>query len=153
MDSYQYFVIAGYLIIAVALIIYLMVIERLKMFRKTAGPHLNANIYIKGLNNKNVILIHKNSPVPTKWKATLSTIKDNQATIDLHLLYGSSNDTSELGYWQIYDIPPSKKGKLAINFSINISSDGSVDIKAQMNKQPLKVRLLEGAPGKIPIEN
>ena len=101
-----------------------------------------------------VRLIEGGNAVPVVWSNSLSITDEDQTTIDIHLLYGSSDSASNnhsIGRWRIVKIPLFEKGKPDIDVEININEDGRVVVAASISGWPLKVMPV-GVIKSVPVE-
>ena len=92
--------------------------------------------------------------VPAAWQQTFTTFVENQRSIDLHLLRGSSERIAEntsVGKWRIGGITPAPQGQHRILVEIRVGTDGSVSLRAVLDERTLPVILLTQDFPKIPL--
>jgi molecular chaperone DnaK (HSP70) len=100
------------------------------------------NIGIKGTisdSNKLVIMLNKNSKIPTSCEKTFTTSHDCQRIIDIEIYEGVSNDCNEnhlIGKYKLVGIPPLKKGAILINLLFKISINGILNVSINGFKNP-----------------
>ena len=76
-------------------------------------------------------MIPRNTTYPTARNQTFSTLADNQASIDIHLLEGEREKASEnesFGHFQIRNIPPAAKGVPRFDVSVGIDGNGVLSV-------------------------
>lgn len=100
------------------------------------------NIGIRGNvsdSNKLVIMLNKNSKIPTSCEKTFTTSHDCQRIIDIEIYEGVSNDCNEnhlIGKYKLVGIPPLKKGAILINLLFKISINGILNVSINGFKNP-----------------
>lgn len=100
------------------------------------------NIGIRGTasdSNKLVIMLNKNSKIPTSCEKTFTTSHDCQRIIDIEIYEGVSNDCNEnhlIGKYKLVGIPPLKKGAILINLLFKISINGILNVSINGFKNP-----------------
>ncbi len=80
------------------------------------------------------VLFPKNQPLPDYKKCTLTTSKDNQRSILLRLYQGDSKLCAEnelLGTFVFSGIRPERKGKVRIEVTLHIDSEGILNLTAR----------------------
>jgi len=80
------------------------------------------------------VLFPKNQPLPDYKKCTLTTSKDNQKSILLRLYQGDSKLCAEnelLGTFVFSGIRPERKGKVRIEVTLHIDSEGILNLTAR----------------------
>ncbi len=80
------------------------------------------------------VLFPKNQPLPDYKKCTLTTSKDNQKSILLRLYQGDSkmcNENELLGTFVFSGIRPERKGKVRIEVTLHIDSEGILNLTAR----------------------
>jgi molecular chaperone DnaK (HSP70) len=80
------------------------------------------------------VLFPKNQPLPDYKKCTLTTSKDNQRSILLRLYQGDSRMCGEnelLGTFVFSGIRPERKGKVRIEVTLHIDSEGILNLTAR----------------------
>ena len=124
------------------------------MNKMDSAFRIKETLYIETSKNKVVPLIPAGRRIPTDWKQTFTTYKENQRSFDLHFLRGMSDIAMEnitLGKWRIAGIPPAPKGEHRVRVNIRLGADGSVGLDATLKKQPLPVTFLTETLSKIPL--
>jgi molecular chaperone DnaK len=90
------------------------------------------NIGIKGLNDELMIMVNKNSKIPSSFKQIFTTSRDAQRNIDVEIYEGESRLCSEntfIGAYSIVNIPPNfPKGSLLIELLFKIETNGLLNI-------------------------
>ena len=74
----------------------------------------------------------------------LSTVTDNQESIDMSLVYGDSDINSKstrIGDIRIIELPPSKAGALQLEVTIEVKVDGTVEVYGRDKKSDLALGL------------
>ncbi len=100
------------------------------------------NIGIRGTSsnsNKLVIMLNKNSKIPTSCEKTFTTSHDCQRIIDIEIYEGVNNDCNEnhlIGKYKLVGIPPLKKGAILINLLFKISINGILNVSINGFKNP-----------------
>lgn len=80
-----------------------------------------------------VKLISRNSTIPLKNAMTFTTVVDNQATVEIHILQGEreiANANRSLGKFDLVGIPPAPRGIPQIEVSFEIDANGIVNVSA-----------------------
>jgi hypothetical protein len=78
---------------------------------------LDYDIGLETMGNVFIPLIHEGEPIPCEHKEKFTTGSNNQTELDLHVLYGSSDQTNlntSLGKFKITGIPKAPRGVLLI---------------------------------------
>jgi molecular chaperone DnaK len=81
-----------------------------------------------------VKLIARNSTIPLKNTMTFTTVVDNQASVEIHILQGEREVVSgnrSLGKFELVGIPPSPRGVPQIDVTFEIDANGIVNVSAQ----------------------
>ncbi|RUA05727.1 MAG: molecular chaperone DnaK [Gammaproteobacteria bacterium] len=79
-------------------------------------------------------LIEKNTTIPTNANQTFSTAADNQSAVTIHVLQGEREIASankSLGQFNLEDIPNAPKGQPQIEVTLDIDSDGILNVSAK----------------------
>jgi molecular chaperone DnaK len=81
-------------------------------------------------------LIEKNTTIPTNASQTFSTAADNQSAVTVHVLQGEREVASankSLGQFNLEGIPNAPKGQPQIEVTLDIDSDGILNVSAKDN--------------------
>jgi len=81
-----------------------------------------------------VKLISRNSTIPLKNTMTFTTVSDNQASVEIHILQGEREIASgnrSLGKFDLVGIPPAPRGIPQIDVSFEIDANGIVKVSAK----------------------
>jgi molecular chaperone DnaK len=81
-----------------------------------------------------VKLINRNSTIPLKNTMTFTTVVDNQAIVEIHILQGEreiANGNRSLGKFELVGIPPSPRGAPQIDVSFEVDANGIVNVSAK----------------------
>lgn len=119
-----------------------------------ASPKLASTVHIEVAGDQAAPILLTGSLLPADWSHTFSTVRDNQNTIDVHLLIGSSYTASEnnsIGLWRISGIPPAERGALDIQVDVHVNSQGKVELTAVHDNQPLSVFRMPGGSGQAAV--
>ena len=79
-------------------------------------------------------LIEKNTTIPTSASQTFSTAADNQSAVTVHVLQGEREIASankSLGQFNLEGIPNAPKGQPQIEVTLDIDSDGILNVSAK----------------------
>ncbi len=79
-------------------------------------------------------LIERNTTIPCKKSEVFSTAADNQSSVDIHVLQGErefSSDNKALGNFKLSDIPPAPRGIPQIEVTFDIDANGIVSVSAK----------------------
>ena len=79
-------------------------------------------------------LIERNSTIPTKTNQIVTTVSDNQDTVQIHVLQGEREIAAEnrsLGDFDLDGIPPAPRGVPQIDVTFSIDSNGIVNVSAR----------------------
>ena len=79
-------------------------------------------------------LIEKNTTIPTNASQIFSTAADNQAAVTVHVLQGErdiANANKSLGQFNLEGIAAAPKGQPQIEVSLDIDSDGILNVSAK----------------------
>jgi molecular chaperone DnaK len=79
-------------------------------------------------------IIEKNSTIPLRNTQTFTTVIDNQASVEIHILQGEREVASgnrSLGKFELVGIPPSPRGVPQIDVSFEVDANGIVSVSAQ----------------------
>jgi molecular chaperone DnaK len=81
-----------------------------------------------------VKIIQRNTTVPTRDSRTFTTVTDNQARVEIHVLQGErelSEHNKSLGRFDLVNLPPLPKGVPQIEVAFEIDSNGIVKVSAK----------------------
>ncbi len=90
------------------------------------GVETHGGIFVK--------LIERNATIPTKNTQIFTTVSDNQAIVEIHVLQGEreiAKENKSLGKFQLVGIPPSARGVPQIEVTFAIDSSGIVNVSAR----------------------
>jgi len=79
-------------------------------------------------------LIPRNTTIPTKKSEVFSTAADNQNQVDIHILQGEremSSDNRTLGRFSLDGIPPAPRGVPQIEVTFDLDADGILSVSAR----------------------
>ncbi len=79
-------------------------------------------------------LIERNTTIPVKKSQVFSTAEDNQSAVTIRVLQGErqmANDNTELGKFNLEEIPPAPRGVPQIEVTFDIDTDGIVHVSAK----------------------
>lgn len=79
-------------------------------------------------------LIERNTKIPTSKSQVFSTAADNQPSVEIHITQGErefAKDNKSLGRFILDGIPPSPRGMPQIEVSLDIDSNGMLNVKAK----------------------
>src|SRR3989339_314908 len=91
------------------------------------------SIGIETLGGVMTPLITRNTTIPTSKSQVFSTAGDNQTSVEIHILQGErpmAADNKSLGKFILDGIPPSPRGVPQVEVSLDIDSNGIVNVKA-----------------------
>jgi molecular chaperone HscA len=89
------------------------------------------NIGICDGHNNMVIMIEKNKKIPITVEKIFTTNYDCQRTIELEIYEGINNSCEKnimIASYQIYNVPPQKKGTIIIKLKFSINTNGILNI-------------------------
>jgi molecular chaperone DnaK len=89
------------------------------------GLETRGGLYVK--------LISRNSTIPLKNSMTFTTVVDNQATVEIHILQGEREIASanrSLAKFELVGISPAPRGVPQIDVSFEIDANGIVSVSA-----------------------
>ena len=78
-------------------------------------------------------VIERNSTIPTKNSLVFTTVADNQARVNIHVLQGErefARDNKSLGQFDLVGIPSAPRGVPQIEVNFSIDSNGIVSVTA-----------------------
>ena len=81
-----------------------------------------------------VKIIQRNSTIPTRDHRIFTTVTDNQARVEVHVLQGErelAEHNKSLGRFDLINLPPLPKGAPQIEVSFDIDSNGIVKVSAK----------------------
>ncbi len=79
-------------------------------------------------------IIPRNTTIPTKKSETFSTAVDGQANVEIHILQGEremSSDNKSLGTFRLDGIPPAPRGVPQIEVTFDIDANGILNVTAK----------------------
>ncbi len=79
-------------------------------------------------------IIERNATIPTKKSRIFTTVADNQAKVEVHVLQGEREiaaHNKSLGRFELVGIPPAPKGVPQIEVTFDIDSNGIVNVQAK----------------------
>ncbi len=79
-------------------------------------------------------IIERNSTIPLRNSLTFTTVVDNQASVEIHILQGEREVAAgnrSLGKFELVGIPPSPRGVPQIDVSFEVDANGIVSVSAQ----------------------
>lgn len=79
-------------------------------------------------------IIERNSTIPLHNSLTFTTVVDNQASVEIHVLQGEREVASgnrSLGKFELVGIPPSPRGVPQIDVSFEVDANGIVSVSAK----------------------
>lgn len=79
-------------------------------------------------------LIDRNTTIPTRKSQVFSTAADNQNSVDVHVLQGEremSSDNKSLGRFELVGIPPAPRGMPQIEVTFDIDANGILNVSAK----------------------
>ncbi|HPA26797.1 MAG TPA: molecular chaperone DnaK [Acidobacteriota bacterium] len=90
------------------------------------GVSTKGNLFVK--------LIERGSAIPTKKGRIFTTVADNQDSVEIHVLQGEREISSEnisLGKFDLVGIPPAPKGLPQVEVTFDINANGIVSVYAK----------------------
>jgi molecular chaperone DnaK len=81
-----------------------------------------------------VKIIQRNTTIPTRDSRTFTTVTDNQARVEVHVLQGErelAEHNKSLGRFDLINLPPLPKGVPQIEVAFDIDSNGIVKVSAR----------------------
>ncbi len=81
-----------------------------------------------------VKIIQRNSTIPTRDSRVFTTVMDNQARVEVHVLQGErelAEHNKSLGRFDLINLPPLPKGAPQIEVAFDIDSNGIVKVSAK----------------------
>jgi molecular chaperone DnaK len=79
-------------------------------------------------------LIPRNTTIPVKRSRSVSTVADNQDSVEIHVLQGERKmaaDNKSLGKFQLVDLPRAPRGVPQIEVAFDIDANGIVNVSAR----------------------
>ena len=79
-------------------------------------------------------IIERNATIPTRKSRIFTTVADNQAKVEVHVLQGEreiASHNKSLGRFELVGIPPAPKGVPQIEVTFDIDSNGIVNVSAR----------------------
>lgn len=79
-------------------------------------------------------VLEKNTPIPARTTKVFTTVTDNQSSVEIHVLQGEGNKSSEntsLGRFLLSGIRTGKKGDPRIRVDFDIDADGILHVHAR----------------------
>ncbi|HYG82949.1 MAG TPA: Hsp70 family protein, partial [Pyrinomonadaceae bacterium] len=79
-------------------------------------------------------IIERNSTIPLRNSLTFTTVVDNQASVEIHILQGEreiAEGNRSLGKFELVGIPPSPRGTPQIEVSFEVDANGIVSVSAK----------------------
>src|SRR6266550_1412751 len=79
-------------------------------------------------------IIERNSTIPLRNSLIFTTVVDNQASVEIHILQGEREvveGNRSLGKFELVGIPPSPRGVPQIEVSFEVDANGIVSVSAQ----------------------
>lgn len=89
---------------------------------------------IETLGSVTTKLIERNTTIPTSKNETFSTAADNQNSVEIHVLQGEremSSDNKTLGRFVLDGIPPAPRGVPQVEVTFNIDANGILNVSAK----------------------
>jgi len=89
---------------------------------------------VLGGDVKDVLLIDKNTTIPTKAQQVFSTADDNQTAVTVHVLQGErdmATGNKSLGKFDLSDIPPAPRGMPQVEVTFDIDANGILNVSAK----------------------
>src|ERR1700730_7279808 len=98
-------------------------------------------------------IIERNSTIPLRNSLTFTTVVDNQASVEIHVLQGErevSEGNRSLGKFELVGIPPSPRGVPQVEVSFEVDANGIVSVsaadKATGREQQMRITPTSGLP-------
>ena len=79
-------------------------------------------------------LIDRNSTIPLRNSLTFTTVADNQASVEIHVLQGErevAKGNRSLGKFELVGIPPAPRGTPQIEVTFEVDANGILSVSAQ----------------------
>ncbi|HEX8708390.1 MAG TPA: molecular chaperone DnaK [Pyrinomonadaceae bacterium] len=79
-------------------------------------------------------IIERNSTIPLRNSLTFTTVVDNQASVEIHILQGErevAQGNRSLGKFELVGIPPRPRGEPQIEVSFEVDANGIVSVSAK----------------------
>ncbi|HXD30708.1 MAG TPA: molecular chaperone DnaK [Pyrinomonadaceae bacterium] len=98
-------------------------------------------------------IIERNSTIPLRNSLTFTTVVDNQASVEIHILQGErdlAEGNRSLGKFELVGIPPNPRGVPQIEVSFEVDANGIVSVsatdKATGRAQQMRITPTSGLP-------
>jgi molecular chaperone DnaK len=98
-------------------------------------------------------IIERNSTIPLRNSLTFTTVVDNQASVEIHVLQGErdlAEGNRSLGKFELVGIPPNPRGVPQIEVSFEVDANGIVSVsatdKATGRAQQMRITPTSGLP-------
>lgn len=94
------------------------------------GTRLVESLGFAGADGEFVPILNSGAELPAIARESFSTIDDNQAVIELHLL-GANEEARTLGTLEIVDIPAAPRGVPVFEIAFDVSEQGRIGIEVK----------------------
>lgn len=98
-------------------------------------------------------IIERNSTIPLRNSLTFTTVVDNQASVEIHILQGErdlAEGNRSLGKFELVGIPPNPRGVPQVEVSFEVDANGIVSVsatdKATGRAQQMRITPTSGLP-------
>ncbi|MBC7932075.1 MAG: molecular chaperone DnaK [Rubrivivax sp.] len=99
-------------------------------------------------------IIERNSTIPLQSSQTFTTVVDNQASVEIHVLQGEreiAQHNRSLGKFELVGLPPSPRGGPQVEVTFEVDANGILSVaahdKTSGRKQQMKVTPTSGLSG------